>query len=74
MRRIAWLKGGIVQVIGFGLGVIGAGLGIGLAALGATQASARQPEMHSKIFTTFILAAAFTEALALIGFVLALMK
>jgi F0F1-type ATP synthase membrane subunit c/vacuolar-type H+-ATPase subunit K len=30
--------------------------------------------MQPKIFTTFILGAAFAEALALIGFVLALMQ
>lgn len=61
-----------MQVIGYGLAVIGAGLGIGLTGLGATQATARQPEMQGRIFTTFILGAAFSEALALIGFVLAL--
>ena len=59
-------------VIGYGLGVIGAGIGIGLAALGAALGMARQPEMQSRLFTIFILGAAFTEALALIGFVAAL--
>jgi F-type H+-transporting ATPase subunit c len=62
----------VIPIIGYGLGVIGAALGIGLAAYGATTSTARQPEMQPKIFTTFILAAAFIEALALIGFVLAL--
>jgi F-type H+-transporting ATPase subunit c len=65
---------GSLSVIGYGLAVIGGGIGVGLSALGATQASARQPEMHSKIFTTFIMGCAFAEALALIGFVLALIK
>ena len=70
-------KGGIVitgslSVVGYGLAVIGSAIGIGIAAYGAAQATARQPEMQSKIFTTFILGAAFAEALALIGFVLAL--
>ena len=50
-------------VIGYGLGVIGAGLAIGLSALGATGAMARQPEVQGRVFT---------EALALIGFVVAL--
>ncbi|AEB06312.1 ATP synthase F0 subcomplex C subunit [Coriobacterium glomerans PW2] len=59
-------------VIGFGLGVIGAGIAIGLAAMGAASAMARQPEVQGRVFTVFILASAFTEALALIGFVVAL--
>jgi len=63
-----------VTVIGYGLAVIGASIGIALAAYSASMATARQPEMQPKIFTTFILGAAFIEALGLIGFVLALMK
>jgi F-type H+-transporting ATPase subunit c len=63
-----------VTVVGYGLAVIGAGIGVGLSAFGGATAIARQPEMQSRIFTTFILGAAFSEALALIGFVLALMK
>ena len=59
-------------VIGYGLDVVGAGLGIGLAALGATSSMARQPEMEGRLFTVFILASAFVEALALIGFVVTL--
>ena len=58
-------------VIGYGLGVIGAGIGIGLAAYGAATGMARQPEMQGRLFTVFILGAAFVEALALIGFVVA---
>jgi F-type H+-transporting ATPase subunit c len=65
---------GSLSVIGYGIAVVGAGLGVGLSAFGATQASARQPEMHSRIFTTFIMGCAFAEALGLIGFVLALIK
>jgi len=61
-----------VQVIGYGIGVVGAGLGIGLAAYGATSAMARQPEVQGRLFTVFILGSAFVEALALIGFVVAL--
>ena len=59
-------------VIGYGLGVVGAGIGIGLAALGATSSIARQPEVEGRLFTVFILASAFVEALALIGFVVTL--
>ena len=59
-------------VIGYGLGVIGAGIGIGLAAYVAATGMARQPEMQGRLFTVFILGAAFVEALALIGFVVSL--
>ncbi|MBR3225883.1 MAG: ATPase [Atopobiaceae bacterium] len=59
-------------VIGYGLGVVGAGIGIGLAAFGATSSIARQPEVEGRLFTIFILASAFVEALALIGFVVTL--
>ena len=48
-------------VIGYGLGVIGAG-----------GAMARQPEVQGRVFTVFIMGSAFGEALALIGFVVAL--
>ena len=61
-----------MNVIGYGIGVLGAGLGIGLAAFGATSAMARQPEVQGRLFTVFILASAFAEALALIGVVVTL--
>ena len=59
-------------VIGYGLGVIGAGVAIGLAAYGVASAMARQPEVQGRVFTVFIMGSAFGEALALIGFVVAL--
>jgi len=62
-----------VGVIGYGLGVIGAGIGIGLAAYGAATGMARQPEIQGRLFTVFILASAFIEALCLIGFVVSIM-
>lgn len=62
------------SAIGFGLGAIGAGFGVGLAGFGASQAIARQPEMYSRIFVVFIMAAAMAEALGLLGFVLALIS
>jgi F-type H+-transporting ATPase subunit c len=64
------LSGIALDVVGFGLSAIGGGVGVGLAGLGATQAIARQPEMYSRIFTVFIMAAAMAEALGLLGFVL----
>ena len=56
--------------IGAGLAVVGAGLGIGRIGGSATEGMARQPEMQGTIRTTMFLGIAFTEALALFGFVL----
>ena len=58
--------------IAYAIGVLGAGLGIGMAAFGCASAMGRQPEVKGTLFTIFILASAFVEALALIGFVVAL--
>jgi F-type H+-transporting ATPase subunit c len=66
-------KGGTVNVIGYGLCVIGAALGIGLASSAVANSMARQPEVQGRLFTVFILASAFIEALCLIGFVVAIM-
>ncbi len=63
-----------MTVIGYSMAVIGAALGIGLAAYGATTSMARQPEVQGRLFTIFILASAFIEALALIGFVVTLIS
>ena len=60
---------GALAVIGYGLGAIGPGLGIGVLAGNAVQAMARQPEAAGMVRTTMFLGIAFTEALALIGFV-----
>ena len=68
--------------VGTGLETIGRGLVIGLAAIGpgiglgvlighAVEAMARQPEAAGMVRTTMFLGIAFTEALALFGFVLA---
>ena len=57
-------------LIGYGLAAIGPGIGIGLIAGNAVQAMARQPEAAGMVRTTMFLGIAFTEALALIGFVL----
>jgi F-type H+-transporting ATPase subunit c len=62
----------VIPIFGYALCVIGAAFSIAIAAYGVATSTARQPEMQPKLFTTFILAAAFIEALALIGFVLAL--
>ncbi len=67
---------GSVNVIGaglaYGLAAIGPGVGIGIVGGKALEAMARQPEMAGRVQTTMFIAIAFTEALALLGFVLAL--
>lgn len=53
----------------YGFAAIGPGIGIGYLVGQSVQAMARQPEMRGQIQTTMFLGIAFTEALALIGFV-----
>ena len=55
----------------YGLAAIGPGIGIGLVVGNAITAMARQPESAGTVRTTMFLGIAFTEALALFGFVLA---
>ena len=57
--------------IAYGGAAIGPGVGIGIVVGNAIQASARQPETASQNQTTMFIGIAFTEALALFGFVLA---
>ncbi len=61
---------GSLNVVGYGLAAIGPGIGVGIVAGNAVQAMARQPEVAGMLRTTMFLGIAFTEALALIGFVL----
>ena len=53
----------------YGGAAIGPGIGIGLVVGNAITAMARQPEAAGMVRTTMFLGIAFTEALALIGFV-----
>ena len=55
--------------IGYGLAAIGPGIGIGLVVGRAIEAMAQNPESAGQVRTTMFLGIAFTEALALIGFV-----
>jgi len=55
----------------YGGAAIGPGIGIGLVVASAITAMARQPESAGTVRTTMFLGIAFTEALALFGFVLA---
>ena len=72
-EEVAGLSGdisGSLALVGYGLAAIGPGVGIGIVAGNAVQAMARQPEAAGMVRTTMFLGIAFTEALALIGFVL----
>ena len=60
---------GSLNIVGYGLAAIGPGIGIGIVAGQAITAMVRQPEMEGTVRTTMFLGIAFTEALALIGFV-----
>ena len=53
----------------YGGAAIGPGIGIGIVVGNAITAMARQPESAGMVRTTMFLGIAFTEALALIGFV-----
>ncbi len=55
--------------LGYGLAAVGPGVGIGLVVGNAISSMARQPESAGMVRTTMFLGIAFTEALALIGFV-----
>jgi F-type H+-transporting ATPase subunit c len=76
MPHIVWLVlavlaaiKGSVSMIGYGLSAIGPGIGIGIMVGKTVEGQARQPEMAARLQTTMILGIAFTDVLALIGFV-----
>ncbi len=62
----------VLAGIGAGLAAIGAGIGVGRIGGSAMDAIARQPDAHSKIQTTMIIAAALVEGVALFAVVVAL--
>ena len=53
----------------YGLAAIGPGIGIGIMVGKTVEGQARQPELAARLQTTMILGIAFTDVLALIGFV-----
>ncbi len=61
--------GAIGAGFGYGLAAIGPGIGIGIVVGNAITAMAEHPEAAGMVRTTMFLGIAFTEALALIGFV-----
>ena len=68
-EQLVDLGRGISAGFAYGLAAIGPGIGIGYLVGQAVQAMARQPEAAGMVRTTMFLGIAFTEALALIGFV-----
>ncbi|MDT0301723.1 ATP synthase F0 subunit C [Streptomonospora wellingtoniae] len=63
---------GNLNVIGYGLAAIGPGIGVGLVFGLGVQAIARQPEARGLLQGQMIIGFALSEALALIGLVLAI--
>lgn len=55
--------------LAYAIAAIGPGLGIGFLVGKSVESMARQPEAAGMVRTTMFLGIAFTEALALIGFV-----
>ena len=67
---------GTIIAIGAAVAVltgIGAGVGIGIATAKAADAIARQPEAEGKISKTLILGCALAEAIAIYGFIIAIL-
>ena len=74
VQQAGELKDGLSAIgagIVYGAAAIGPGIGIGIVVGNAITAMARQPEAAGMVRTTMFLGIAFTEALALFGFVLA---
>lgn len=65
---------GSLSTIGYGLAAIGPGIGVGLIFGMGVQAIARQPEAAGVLRTQMIFGFAVVEALAILGFVLALIQ
>ncbi|KTR38629.1 MULTISPECIES: ATP synthase F0 subunit C [Rothia] len=65
---------GSLSVIGFGLAAIGGGIGVGLIFAAYMTSVARQPESQRVLQPMLFLGFAVVEALAILGFVLALIK
>ena len=61
---------GTLAYIGYGLATLGPGIGIGILVGKTQEATARQTEVGSRLFSNMMIGAALVEALGLIGFVL----
>ncbi|QVQ54236.1 ATP synthase F0 subunit C [Spiractinospora alimapuensis] len=65
---------GSLSVIGYGASAIGSGIGVGIIFGMGMQAIARQPEARGVIQINIYLGMALVEALAVLGFVLAIIS
>ena len=63
----------LAAALAIGIGAIGSGLGIGLLASKALEAIGRNPEASAAIQLNMIIAIAFTEAIAIYSFVVAIL-
>ncbi len=63
----------IGAALAIGLGAIGPGIGVGIVANGALQAIGRNPEASGTLTITMFIGIAFSEALAILGFVISLL-
>jgi F0F1-type ATP synthase membrane subunit c/vacuolar-type H+-ATPase subunit K len=65
-----------MELLGFGLtyavSAFGAAIGVGLIGMGALNAAGRNPEKINEYRTLMVLAIAFSDALAIIGLVAAI--
>jgi F-type H+-transporting ATPase subunit c len=65
-----------MELLGFGLtyalSALGAGIGVGLIGMGALNAAGRNPEKIKDYQTLMVLAISFTDALAIIGLIAAI--
>ena len=62
---------GSIATVGYGLAAIGPAIGVGIVVGKTVESVARQPELQGRLTGLMFLGIAFTEALALFGFVLA---
>jgi len=65
---------GSLSVIGYGLAALGPGVGVAMIFAAVINGTARQPEARGAMMGTAIMGFAVVEALAILGFVLALIK
>jgi F-type H+-transporting ATPase subunit c len=61
----------LAKALAIGIGAIGPGLGIGMIGAKAMEAIGRNPEATGKLLVPMLLAAAFTEAIAIYALVIA---
>lgn len=63
---------GSLNVVGYGLATLGPGIGLGILIGKALESMARQPEAEGMVRQNMFIGLGLVEALAILGFVLAL--